>query len=683
MDPQTPQTPQPQIPPQGGTPPSYGAAPQYSQTPQNSYTQTPQQNQSMPPAQQYTPPQNTWTAPQPNSPYPQPLQSSQQHDMSYTPPPRPRTYGKPPAAVRFVEWLKGHWYVPLLAIVLIALLGNIIWQVLVPTNALPAGLVVDGVRVGGMDRDAAVQLLNKGYAKEKVNLFFGDTSVPYKTPTASELGVEVDNTTRLAGVSYPFALRFVPSSYWWAAGTASVGEPTYNYDQSTLDIYTLKNLGEECVIPPKNASLKLDDNLFTVIPAEVGGKCNVTDFKDQVSKVTYDGGFNVKTGIKEVAAPLTDEIARQLGDELNNNLKNDLPLQAGGKTTKVSATTVKGWLSFKPFIPEDKNDGAPLPPPRLLYVIEPERVQRYLQTSGIVADLEKKPGVTKVATTNFTETSRTNGAPGVLVDIKKTIANIDSFATARASNAAVVVGSVQPTVQYSRKYTPTADGYAALIQQFATDNPGKIAISFTELTGKRPYYGGSANAEQQMPAAGIEGTAVFYAAQKGIEDGSIQPTDRILGSLSVEDCMEVAISDQNEDCITGLLSKMGNERVEARIAEVGLTGTSFSGSVNVTTARDMALFMQQLGRNDLPIRNKSVLEIPMRDIALRDGIISVAPSSARVAGGATDTNYNEMAFITENGQYAVSIMTQGSAGSKTTVKLVKAIDALKQQKQDL
>ena len=147
--------------------------------------------------------------------------------------------------------------------------------------------------------------------------------------------------------------------------------------------------------------------------------------------------------------------------------------------------------------------------------------------------------------------------------------------------------------------------------------------------------------------------------------------------------MEVAISDQNADCITSLLSKMGNEKVEARIAEIGLTGTSFSGSVNVTTARDMALFMQQLGRNDLPIRNKGVLEIPMRDIALRDGIISIAPSNARVAGGALDANYNEMAFITENGQYAVSIMTQGSAGSKTTVKLVKAIDALKQQKQDL
>lgn len=604
--------------------------------------------------------------------------------MTYnTPPPRPHVYGKPPLAVRVAEWFKGHWYVPLLAVVALLLVGNIIWQVLYPMNALPAGLVVDGMKVGGLERDEAVERLNKAYSNEKVNLYFGEASVPYKTPKAKEIGIEVDNTTRLAGVSYPFALRFVPSSYWWAAGLAQTGQPTYNYDQSTLDVYALEQLGEECVIPPKNASLKLDDDLFTVIPSEPGGKCNITEFKNQVEQTTYEGGFNVKTGIKEVAAPLTDEIAKQLGDELNNNLKNDLPLQAAGKTTKVKSATVKGWLSFEAYIPEDKNDGTPLPPPRLLYIIEPERVERYLDTSGIAADVEKKPGVTKVSTTNFTETSRTNGTPGVLINIKKTIANIDTFVSARGGSAAVVVGPVPPETQYTRKYTPSADGYASLVQQFAQDNPGKISVVLKELTGKRPHYSAAANATAKMPAAGIEGVYLAYAAQKGIENGSIQPTDRILGGLSVEECMEVAVSDQNEDCIAALLGKIGNATVQSRMAEIGLTGTSFSGSTTVTTARDMAVFMEKLGRSELPIRNRSSIESPMRDLALRDGMVAASSGTARVAAGATDTNYNEMAFISKNGQFAVSIMTQGSEGADTAARLIKAIDALRLQKQEL
>lgn len=552
-------------------------------------------------------------------------------------------------------------------------------------NALPAGLVVDGAAVGGLDRDKAVSQLNAAYGKVQVKLFFGDASVPYKTPTATQLGVQVDNTSRLAAVSYPFALRFVPTSYWWAAGLAQVGNPVYNYDKATLDTYALKNLGEDCIIPPKNASLKLDDNQFAVVPAEAGGKCNLTEFKEAVGKITYATGYSVKTPMSKIAAPLTNDIAKQLGDELNNNLKNDMPLQAAGETTQVKSSVVKGWLSFKPFIPEDKNDGTPLPPPRLLYVIEPDRVKRYLETSGIAAKVEKKPGVTKVSTTDFTETSRTNGEPGVLVDITKTIASIDPFVNARAGNASVAVGPVPPTEQYTRKYTPSDAGYRSLIQQFAQDNPGKIGIVLKELNGKRPLLGGAANDTLQLPAAGIEGVYLAYVAQKGIEDGSIQPTDRVSGNLSYQDCMEAAISNQDADCITALLGKLSNARVTARLAEIGLTGTSFSGDVTLTTARDMAIFMEKLNdtTTQTGLKQRDKLLTPLNDISLRDGIKSVL-SNARVAGGSTDNNYNEMALVSgSGGQYIVSIATEGSEGAKTASKLVRAIEALRKQKQDL
>lgn len=642
----------------------------------------------MPQPQSYQPPQNAWTNPTPSNLYPQqapqlpPTYPTSGMANTNTPPPRPKSYGKTPLPVRIVEWFKGRWYVPVMLIVAILLVGNIAMQVLYPINSLPPGLLVDGQNVGGMDRDVAIKNLDAAYGKLQVKLFFGDSTVPYRTPAASELGIEVDNSPRLADVSYPFALRFIPTSYWWAASTVDVGGPVYNYNRSVLDTYALTNLGEECVIEPQNATLKLDDNQFVVVPAEAGGKCDMTKFKDAVAKVTYTDGYEVRTDIREQAAPLTDDIAQQLADELNNNLKNDMSLQAGGQTTTVRVATVKGWLSFRAHIPESKDDGSETPPPQLLYVIEPERVQRYLETSGILRKVEKKPGTTRIATTNFTETSRTEGTPGVLVDIKKTVANIDPFIAGRAGRAEVIVGSVPATVRYARTYTPSDEGYRALVQQFAQDNPGKIGISMQELSGKRPHYGAAANEALQLPAAGIEGVYLAYAAQAGIDDGSIQPTDQVVGNLSYEECIEVAISEQNPDCISGLLGKISNAVVARRMAAIGLTGTSFSGDTTLTTAGDMAKFMRLLDENELSIRQTNKLKSPMNSVSLRSGAHKAA-EQVRSAGGETDESYNEMAVVTENGRYVVAIASQGSNGADTSAKLIRAIDKLRQQKQDL
>lgn len=600
-----------------------------------------------------------------------------------TPPPRPKSYGKPPVAIRAAEGLKKYWLWGVIATVLLVVALDIVWQVARPMNVLPKGMTVDGVAVGGMERDAAVAQLNKAYGEAKVKLFFGDATVPLETPQAKSLGISADHTSRLAGASYPFALRFVPTSYFWASSMVKVGEPVYSYDTATLDTYALKNLGEECTIEPSNASLKLDsDDRFVVIPAEPGGKCNLTEFKDGVKKATLASGFTVKTDMRKVDAPLTDDIAKQLADELNNRLTRVMPLQAGGQTTEVKPTIIKGWLSFYADIPKPSEDGSETAPPRLLYKIEPDRVKRYLETSGIAAKVEKKPGVTKVSTTDFTETSRSEGAPGILVDIGKTIANIDPFINNRANNAEVAVGPVPATVQYNRSYTPSDVGYRALIEQFAQDNTGDIAISLHEFSGKKPWLGGEVNATTQMPAAGLEGLFVAYAAQKGIEDGAIQKTDQVVNGLSYTECMTAAISDQDSDCISGLVSVMGSATVQQRLNAIGMTSTSITTAENMTTAADAALFLQKLKDSELGIKQIDTLTSPMRNLSLRDGMKKAVPS-ADVAGGATETSYNEIATISNKGQYRIAVLTKGADGAKTVTKLLKAVEELRAQKQAL
>ena len=153
-----------------------------------------------------------------------------------------------------------------MSILAIVLVADLFYQFTIPMSAMPMGTVVDGVNISGMTREDAAKKLDDMYGKVKVNIFFGDSSVPYKTPNASEVGILVHNSSRLQNVSYPLYLRFIPTSIFWASGLNSVGAVVYDYDKTTIDKYALKEVGEDCYITPKNASLKIDDGRFSVIP---------------------------------------------------------------------------------------------------------------------------------------------------------------------------------------------------------------------------------------------------------------------------------------------------------------------------------------------------------------------------------------------------------------------------------
>ncbi|MGO3702397.1 MAG: serine hydrolase [Candidatus Saccharimonadales bacterium] len=693
MNPNNPYNPnqQPEQSPAPQTPPPYQTLPTVAvnDTPSQTHApqpQTPQPWQSQqfpqtPPQQTSAPAQNSWPQQTPSQP-PQSMGGAGSPEPSRTPPPRMRRYDKAPLPVRMMGWLKKNWWAPVVGLLILAVVGDVIFQIAQPANALPQGTVISGADVSGMDRSEAVASLNNAYGEVKTEIYFGESTIPYTIPTAKEVGINVDNTSRLENVSYPLWLRLIPTSYMWASSLNNIGEPLYNYDKSTLDTFALKNLGDDCTIEPKNATLKLEDDRFTVVSAVPGGKCNITEFKNAASNATMgdDGKITIRTPINETPAPLTDAIAQQLADELNHNLSRDMPLQAGGKTETVPVRTVKGWLSFKAVIPEAK-EGEEAAPPRLAMVIEKERLRKYFDGS-IASRVEKKPGVTKIATTDFTETSHTEGASGVLIDLDKTIPTIEAFIGRRANSAVVHTGPVAPTVQYTRTYTPTENGFRALIEQFAHDNKGKIGIVFQEVGGKKPYTSGAANDRIVMKGSGIEATYLAYAAQAGIEDGSIQPTDRIVGSQSVEDCVAAAIERQDYDCSRALLDKVTHARVQQRMQEIGLTSTSFSGEFNTTTARDAATFTQRLLDRDLPIKKWGSLEQPMRNTSLRAGFIGGSSGNVVSFGGEEDGNYSEAGYISLKGRYYVSFVSEGS-DAQTAAKLIQAIDKLRLEKSEL
>lgn len=671
--------PQPSETPVPQTPPPYQTLP----TVESSSVVQPQQvsPEAQPTPQPYAQPQNQqpYAAPQqygqasaPNPQAPPPRNMGAPADVPRTPPPRPRQYGKTPLPVRMMDWTKKNWWAPVVGVVILAIVGVIIFQIAQPSNALPQGTVVSGMDVGGMDKNDAITALNEAYGKVEAEIYFGDSTVPYAIPSAEEIGVSVDNTSRLEGVSYPLWLRLIPSSYFWASSLNNIGEGIYNYDKAALDTYALQHLGDDCVIEPQNANLKLEDDRFTVVRAVAGGTCNLTEFKDAASKAQIeDGKITIRTSIDETPAPLTDDIAQQMADELNHNLSRDMPLQAGGQTENVPVRTVRGWLTFRAVIPEDDT------PPRLAMVVDKERLRTYFNGT-IASRVEKKPGVTRVATTDYRVTARSEGAAGVLINLDETIRTIEAFIGRRADRATVSTGPVAPSTKYDRTYTPTEEGFRALIEQFAEDNEGKIGIVFQEMSGSQPHTSGAANQGMVMKGSGLEATYLAYAAQAGIEDGSIQPTDRIQGAETVEGCITAAIAKNDFLCARALLDKVGNAKVDERMRELGMTGTSFSGADNVTTAHDAALFTRKLIERDFVVRKNAVLESPMRNKDLRDGFNRSSGNVVSFAGEDGD-NYSEAGYITGKGRYYLSFVSEG-ASADTAAKLVRAIDELREEK---
>jgi hypothetical protein len=614
--------------------------------------------------------------------YPPEASVSAAPPMAPTPPPRIKRYDKLPLPVRMMEWLKSHWWAPVIAVLVLLVGVNILYQILYPYDVLPAGTRVDGVVLGGVKKDAAIARLNDAYSNIRTELYFGDATVPYRTIKAKDLGIQVDNSARLREVSYPVVLRLVPTSIWWAHAVNKINDPVYTYSRPTLDTFALKNLGENCYINPQNASLKLDDTQLKVVPMIPGGKCNMTDFKTKASSATEKNGtISIRTPLQSIDAPLTNEVAQQLADKLNAALKDDMPLAGAGQGTNVPSTTVKGWLKFTAVVPEQPAGGAAAKPAHLDYGIDEGRVRKYFDGT-LASKVEKKPGISTVSTTDFRETARQNGEPGVMIDMKQTIASIMQVAGGQAKAATVTTGPVPPTTRYTRTYTPSADGFNALIQQFPVDNPGTFAISLQELAGKKPWLGGQVNAEAAMPAAGIEGVYAAYAAQVGIEDGSIQHSDVITSGKTVDDCISAALKDQEADCISALIGKVGNQTVQSRLRAIGLMGTDFTAETTTTTARDMAVFLQKYDASQLNVKQTGVLETPLRNIRERQGILQAAQSTRITVAGDRAGSYNEGGIVTTKGKYVLVVLSKDSDAT-TVAKLVRMIDELRTRKDAL
>lgn len=587
-------------------------------------------------------------------------------------------------SLEFNYWLKRHWMWIVAAVVALGIFGETVYQIVYPASRLIPGTTLDGESFGGMHKDEAVKKLDGLYGGIKLKIFFGKNGAAFLTPKMSDVGVGVDNTARFESISYPTWLRFIPTSIFWAPALQNPGQIAYVYDKNKIADYTQSKVGSDCSIPSQNASLKLVESKLQLIPSIAGGKCDLTEFQQVLATVKPDPDKDnsVHINTDESPAPISDDMARDLAANLNSRMSKPMPVAVDRETDSVPGRIVLSWLDFTADVPEKTIDNSGNAQARLLYTVNTKRMLDYLH-QGIAAKLIKKPGVSKVSTLDFNETSRVNGAPGRDIDAPKITQSVTDYLSGKIQKAVGFTVVVPPTVDYKRSYSPTSNGFNALFAQWAQDNPeAKWSMSFQELTGVRLQRKGSYNATTQMPSAGVHALYLAYTNVMEEYNGKSRPVDLISGDTKASDCFKLMLQQFDKGCREGFYNFYGYSTLAARGQQLGLAHTTYATENTTTSASDLQMVMVGLFNNKIArLEGGSKILSTMRATRDNDGI----PKGAGVSGqqahviGESDTVHNDTAVIydTNHGAYALTIMSDGTSDWSKIAELAKRVQALK------
>ncbi len=535
----------------------------------------------------------------------------------------------------------------------------LIIQLLYPWNNFALNARVDGVKVGGKSKTDAAALLDKEYANHKVAIYMGTGKKPVVSPSFSDMDVRVDNVERLKNAGYPWYLRIVPTSLFWA-GAGKVAEPSASFGGKFTGFIETK-LMPDCKQPPVDATLKANGGKLELVPAVMGGTCEQTDVIKSIKKVkpSLTEATSVRVAREEQAPSVGDEAAKKLAGELNERLSDGITIDVLGGPVVASASDVMTWLDFV------SKDSA------LVASVNSERAGDWLG-KNIASKVAIAPGVSYIKTIDFTELSRVNGAPGRALDVGATAASVQAVIDGQAVNASAATTSVAPSEQYTRTYSASDQGLSALLANYAKDHPGTFGVSMIELDGKKRRA--SYNGDKQFVTASTYKLFVAYSLMKQIDAGK-----RDWGSN--EACFNKMISLSDNACAESFLNSLGLSTVTKDIQAVGLKNSTFMKSGGpYTTASDLTLMLGMIatGQN-FSSTNQQRLIAAMKGNVYRKGIPAGVNGTVADKVGFLNGLLHDAAIVYgPNGTYVLAIMTDGSSWA-TIADLAKQIDTLRAQ----
>lgn len=562
---------------------------------------------------------------------------------------RTRASSKPERSIRRLLLVGG---LGLLALTLLV-------QIFYPGDRLLPFATIDGKSLSATKKSDAIRQLNTAYANHTIDIYMGTSGKPVTTSKLSAADIHVDNTKRVNQLTYPWYMRLVPTSLlWYGLRQNTTPMPTFG---DNFDDYVSKYLMPSCQEKPVDATLKAADAKLTIVPAKSGGQCEQADVMASIKKITpvLTKPTTIRVARKEIAPAVTDATAKAKADELNARLTGGVNITAGDATVTAPAKDLFSWLDFA----TKDND--------IAVTVNLDRSHEWLEKT-VGPKVAVAPGVSRITTVDFTETSRVNGANGQALDIPQTIASIQSVVTGDARTATAATKVVPPTEQYTRTYSASDTGLTAVMTNFAKDHPGTYGVSMVELDGKKRRA--SYNGDNQFVTASTYKLFVAYSLMKQIDAGK-----RDWNSNAA--CFNKMISLSDNACAESFLNSLGLSTVTNDIQGIGLKNSTFMKSGGpFTTANDLSLELGMIatGQN-FSSGNQQRLISAMKANVYRNGIPAGVNGTVADKVGFMDGLLHDAAIVYgPSGTYVLAIMTNGSSWGNIA-DLAKQLDQLHAQ----
>lgn len=541
-------------------------------------------------------------------------------------------------------------------------------QWIYPQQAAMLYAKVDGVSISGMKHDEALAVITKQYNDKIVDVSFGNSSKPYRSPALKALGAKVDSSAVDAAM-YPWWLRMIPTSLWWGHFLAGDKDSAVSLDKAKTAEYVTQELGESCNVAPKNASAEVKGDAIVRVAAEDGGVCKLEDVTKllQDAKPTLRSSANVRVPMTPVTPAVTNEKADELIATVESRLKDGVILQQGAVKETLDAKIVRSWLKF-----DNSKD-------TLTASLDGEKAKEVL-LKQVAPKVDKKPGVVTITTNDFIELSRTGGGNGQALNVSATVDNITKYLTGDAKSAEIATTSVPAEKKYIRTYSSTDQGLSALMKNFAETHSGVYGVSLIELSGKgrRAEY----NQGKVFFPASTYKVFVAYSTLKQVEAGKMSWSDQIAntGGRNLEKCFNDMIVISDNACPEELMRKIGVRTLNADAAAIGLRQTRFiAPGQHQTTAGDLSVFMASLQTGQLSISgaNRSKFLDALNRNIYRKGIPAGASGKVADKVGFIDALLHDTAIVySPSGTYVLTIMTDGSSWGNIA-ELTRQIEKLR------
>lgn len=547
-----------------------------------------------------------------------------------------------------------HSLLPL-AIAFVALL--MIVQIFYPSSRLLPFARIDGRIFSASEKTYAARELDAAYSKSSVAIFMGSMKQAVTSPKLADADMRVDNAARLDAVDYPWYLRIIPTSLFWA-GLRGAPTPELIFGKK-FDTFIKDRVMPACRQAPVDATLRVEGDALKVVKAQPGGQCEFDDVIARIKTVTPSIQQQAKVSVarKEIAPAIGDAAAKKRAEELSARLGKGITMKVGDEPTKIDTGVLYSWLDFSP------RDGT------IAATVNGDRAGKWLGEK-VAEKVTVKPGVSRITTVDFTEVSRSNGNEGRALDVGATVQSVQAVVDGVAKESSAVTKSVPPTEQYTRSYSSSDAGLSALLSNFAHDHPGTYGATLIELDGRKRRA--SYNGDQQFVTASTYKLFVAYSLLKQIDSGK-----RDWGSNA--DCFNKMISQSDNACAESFLNSLGLKTVTDDIQAIGLGNSTFMKSGGpFTTANDQALLLGMIatGQN-FSAANQQRLIAAMKANVFRQGIpAGVNGTVADKVGFMNGLLHDSAIVYGPHGTYVLSIMTDGSSWA-TIADLAKQIDTLR------